>query len=78
MRKGRGAEQAAAAQLASLLCVQLGAGDASEDVCRHLKPILITTVTDKSAAPLARAKVFIITYICIYWSLIYLFYVLEL
>lgn len=57
LRKGRGAEQASAAKLAPLLCVQLGAGDASVEVCGHLKPILVTIANDKSAAALARAKV---------------------
>lgn len=57
LKKGKGAEQAAAAQLAPLLCVQLGVGNASEEVLRELKPILQTTAHDKSANPLARAKV---------------------
>lgn len=60
LKKGRGAEQASAAQLAPLLCVQLGAGAASEEVLRELRPILSTTAHDKSAAPLARAKVILI------------------
>lgn len=57
LKKGRGSEQSSAAHLAPLLCVQLGAGTASEEVLRELRPILSTTAHDKSAAPLARAKV---------------------
>lgn len=57
LRKGRGAEQGAAAELAPLLCVQLGSSDASEEVARNLKPVLSTTANDNSAPALARAKV---------------------
>lgn len=56
LKKGRGAEQAAAAQLASLLCVQLGAGDSSEEVCKSLKPILLVIANDNSMQPTVRAK----------------------
>lgn len=57
LRKGRSEEQGAAATLAPLLCVQLGVGEASEEICRNLKPILLTVATDKSVSPVARAKV---------------------
>jgi hypothetical protein len=60
LRKGRGAEQAAAAHLAPLLCVQLGAGSLSDEVTASLGPILLQVTNDKSCAPLARAKVFIL------------------
>lgn len=56
LKKGRSAEQAAAAQLAPLLCVQLGAGEHSEEVCRELSPTLTVVAHDNSASPLARAK----------------------
>ncbi|KAF4520348.1 hypothetical protein B566_EDAN009870 [Ephemera danica] len=56
LRKGRGAEQGAAAQLAPLLCVQLGPGSCSEEVCSVLGPVLLQVATDKSCAPSARAK----------------------
>lgn len=57
LKKGRAEEQGAAAQLAPLLCVQLGAGEGSEEVCKTLKPILLTVANDKSIPPTARAKV---------------------
>ncbi|XP_017777113.1 PREDICTED: interferon-related developmental regulator 2 [Nicrophorus vespilloides] len=56
LKKGKGAEQAAAAQQAPLLCVQLGSGAASEEVCRILKPILLISTNDNSVPPLSRAK----------------------
>ena len=57
MKKGRGSEQAAAAQLAPLLCVQLGAGDEAEEVCKMLNPVLSVVAHDTAASPQARAKV---------------------
>ena len=57
LRKGRGAEQSAAAQLASLLFVQLGTLEEGEEVYRTLKPILLQTAMDKSASLITRAKV---------------------
>lgn len=56
LKKGRGSEQVSAASLAPLLCVQLGAGDASEQVLRDLRPVLSSTAHDNSAVPTARAK----------------------
>ncbi|KAG8335949.1 Interferon- developmental regulator 1 [Homalodisca vitripennis] len=56
LKKGRGAEQASAAQLAALLCIQLGVGDLTDQVCHDLKPLLTFTILDNSASPLARAK----------------------
>lgn len=55
LRKGRGPEQAASAELAPLLCVQLGV-DASDDVVNNLKPVLKSTAHDNSVSALARAK----------------------
>lgn len=56
LKKGRGSEQAAAAQLAPLLCVQLGAGDEAEEVCKLLAPVLSVVAHDTSASYQARAK----------------------
>lgn len=56
LKKGRGAEQAAAAQLAALLCIQLGAGPLTNQICAHLTPILTFVALDTSMSPLARAK----------------------
>ncbi|KAK4875162.1 hypothetical protein RN001_011584 [Aquatica leii] len=55
LRKGRGLEQGAAAELAPLLCIQLG-GDGSDEVTTSLKPVLSTTANDNSVSALARAK----------------------
>ena len=52
LKKGKGSEQIAAANLATSLCIQLR-GDA-DDLYREIKPILITLMTDKSASVLAR------------------------
>lgn len=57
LKKGRGSEQASAAQLAALLCIQLGVGDLTDQVCQDLKPLLTFTILDTSASPVARAKV---------------------
>lgn len=57
LKKGRGSEQAAAAQLAPLLCVQLGAGDEAEEVYKSLAPVLSVVAHDTAASPQARAKV---------------------
>lgn len=56
LKKGRNEEQGCAAQLAPLLCVQLGASDGSEQVYKELSPILTTIINDKSVSPLARSK----------------------
>jgi len=52
LKKGKGNEQAAAANLATSLCIQLR-GDADE-LYRDIKPILVTLMTDNSASILAR------------------------
>lgn len=57
LKRGRGAEQAAAAQLAPLMCVQLGVGDCSEELCRDLAPVLMLVAKDPSVSAVARAKV---------------------
>ncbi|BES87848.1 Interferon-related protein conserved region [Nesidiocoris tenuis] len=56
LKKGRGLEQAAAAQLATLLCVQLGSGDMTDQVCRDISPILTFIVNDASMSVQARSK----------------------
>ncbi|KAJ1526830.1 hypothetical protein ONE63_008397 [Megalurothrips usitatus] len=56
LKRGRGAEQAAAAQLAPLMCVQLGAGDFSEELCRDLVPVLMVVARDPSVPAVTRAK----------------------
>lgn len=58
LKKGRGLEQAAAAQLATLLCVQLGSGDMTDEVCRDLSPLLTFIVNDHSMSLPARSKVY--------------------
>lgn len=52
LKKGKGNEQTAAANLATSLCIQLR-GDA-DDLYGDIKPILITLMTDRSASSLAR------------------------
>ncbi|XP_048512853.1 interferon-related developmental regulator 2 isoform X2 [Athalia rosae] len=61
LKKGRGEEQSAAARLANLVCVQLGAFDSAEMIGKDLKTVFITTANDKSNSPSARAD-------C-YWAL---------
>ncbi|KAK9886119.1 hypothetical protein WA026_014905 [Henosepilachna vigintioctopunctata] len=56
LKKGGVAERSAAAELASIICVQLGAEDACEEVCNALKPVLLTTASDASVAPVVRGK----------------------
>ncbi|KAL1117869.1 hypothetical protein AAG570_004182, partial [Ranatra chinensis] len=56
LKRGRGMEQAAAAQLATLLCVQLGSGDMTDQVCRDVSPLLTFIVNDNSMSVVARSK----------------------
>ncbi|KAJ8945113.1 hypothetical protein NQ318_001578 [Aromia moschata] len=56
VKKGGELEKAAAAELATIVCVQLGTDDASEEICKTLKPVLLTTICDNSVSPTARAK----------------------
>ncbi|XP_075230443.1 interferon-related developmental regulator 1 isoform X1 [Lycorma delicatula] len=56
LKKGRGAEQASAAQLAPLLCVQLGSCEMTDQICQDLIPLLLFITNDNSMSPLARAK----------------------
>lgn len=57
LKKGGGDEKVAAAELATVLCVQMGNDEAVEEICRLLKPVLLTMVCDNTLAPLIRAKV---------------------
>lgn len=57
LRKGGDNEKAAAANLASLLCIQLGAIDVAEDSCQELLSTLMFVANDESVPLLAREKV---------------------
>jgi len=59
LKKGGDNEKAAAANLASLLCIQLGALDMAEHSCQELLPILMSVVNDESVPLLAREKVIV-------------------
>ncbi|XP_069759928.1 interferon-related developmental regulator 1 isoform X2 [Narcine bancroftii] len=48
LKKGKSEEQCVAAQVASLLCIQLGSSIESEEVFKSLRPIFKTILTDKS------------------------------
>lgn len=56
LKKGAAAEKSAAAELVAVICVQLGTEDAGEDVCRTIKPLLLSMACDKSATPSVRAE----------------------
>lgn len=56
LRKGRGSEQAAAAQLAALLCLQLGSTNLVDDICQTLIPTLLLIIGDDSMSSAVRAK----------------------
>ncbi|XP_033223570.1 interferon-related developmental regulator 1 [Belonocnema kinseyi] len=56
LKKGRGEEQSTAARLSTLLCVQLGAFDSAELVCRDLKSTLTFIANDNSASTNARSE----------------------
>ncbi|CAH0384027.1 unnamed protein product [Bemisia tabaci] len=68
LKKGRGTEQAAAAHLAMLLCIQMGAGDLSDLLSRDLIPVLSFVANDHSVSAHARAKccnaLGVLTFIC--------------
>lgn len=57
MKKGRGAEQEAAAKLMVLLCLQLGTVSDCESIYREHKPYLLSLIADHSASSAARAQV---------------------
>ncbi|KAE8293234.1 Interferon-related developmental regulator 2 Protein SKMC15 [Larimichthys crocea] len=54
LKKGSGEEQAAAATVFSLLCIQLGGGDEAEEGFKMLRPILTAILMDNSASIAAR------------------------
>lgn len=54
---GSGDEQAAAATVFSLLCIQLGGGDEAEEGFKMLRPILTSLLIDNSATLTARQSV---------------------
>lgn len=56
LRKGRNEEQSTAARLSSLLCVQLGAFESAETVCRDLKSTLTFIANDTTASTQARSE----------------------
>ncbi|XP_044754858.1 interferon-related developmental regulator 1 [Coccinella septempunctata] len=56
LKKGSTAERSAASELASIICVQLGAESGCEEVCKALKPVLMTTAADNSVSPAVRGK----------------------
>lgn len=56
LKKGRGDEQSTAARLSTLLCVQLGAFESAEAVCRDLKSTLTFIANDNTAPVQARAE----------------------
>ncbi|CAH1982061.1 unnamed protein product [Acanthoscelides obtectus] len=56
LKKGGGAEKAAAAELATVICVQLGNDDSTEEIYKLLKPVLLTMMCDTSVAANIRAK----------------------
>uniref|UniRef100_A0A1B6DSJ9 Interferon-related developmental regulator N-terminal domain-containing protein n=1 Tax=Clastoptera arizonana TaxID=38151 RepID=A0A1B6DSJ9_9HEMI len=56
LKKGKGAEQASAATLTAIMCIQLGVGDMTDQVCHDLHPLLIFLANDNSVTPQARGK----------------------
>uniref|UniRef100_A0A3P9MI78 Interferon-related developmental regulator 2 n=1 Tax=Oryzias latipes TaxID=8090 RepID=A0A3P9MI78_ORYLA len=54
LKKGSSEEQASAATLFILLCIQLGGGDEAEEGFKMLRPILTTILMDNSASMAAR------------------------
>lgn len=57
MSPGGAEEQAAAATVFALLCIQLGGGDESEEGFKMLRPILTAILIDSSASIAARQSV---------------------
>lgn len=57
LKRGGGLEKAAAAELTTQLCIQLGLYDDCQDISRNFTPILLTIANDKSVDPNVRAKV---------------------
>ncbi|XP_069861414.1 interferon-related developmental regulator 2 isoform X1 [Dipodomys merriami] len=54
LKKGKGEEQALAAAVLGLLCIQLGPGPKGEELFRSLQPLLVSVLSDSTASPTAR------------------------
>lgn len=54
---GKGEEQALAAAVLGLLCVQLGPGPKGEELFHSLQPLLVSVLSDGTASPAARLHV---------------------
>ena len=54
---GKGEEQALAAAVLGLLCVQLGPGPKGEEFFHSLQPLLVSVLSDSAASPAARLHV---------------------
>ncbi|XP_053454531.1 interferon-related developmental regulator 2 isoform X3 [Nycticebus coucang] len=54
LKKGKGEEQALAAAVLGLICVQLGPGPKGEEVFHSLQPLLVSVLSDSTASPAAR------------------------
>lgn len=54
---GKGEEQALAAAVLGLLCVQLGPGPKGEELFHSLQPLLVSVLSDSTASPAARLHV---------------------
>ncbi|XP_058932817.1 interferon-related developmental regulator 2 isoform X1 [Kogia breviceps] len=57
LKKGKGEEQALAAAVLGLLCVQLGPGPKGEELFHSLQPLLVSVLSDSTASPAARLHV---------------------
>ncbi|XP_078207089.1 interferon-related developmental regulator 2 isoform X6 [Callithrix jacchus] len=54
LKKGKGEEQALAAAVLGLLCVQLGPGPKGEELFHSLQPLLVSVLSDSTASPAAQ------------------------
>nr|XP_054107468.1 interferon-related developmental regulator 2-like [Callithrix jacchus] len=54
LKKGKGEEQALAAPVLGLLCVQLGPGPKGEELFHSLQPLLVSVLSDSTASPAAQ------------------------
>ncbi|XP_059878534.1 interferon-related developmental regulator 2 isoform X5 [Delphinus delphis] len=54
LKKGKGEEQALAAAVLGLLCIQLGPGPKGEELFHSLQPLLVSVLSDSTASPAAR------------------------
>ncbi|XP_043563661.1 interferon-related developmental regulator 2-like isoform X1 [Chiloscyllium plagiosum] len=66
LKKGKGEEQAIAATVISLLCIQLGSCKEGEDVFKTLKSVLTNIFTDKSSSLAARHSTAVALGTCCY------------